>query len=64
MQQRIRNIETWTQEYRTCVAQAINEAQVVFFEERAALLKCILALLTGNISSDQNASQLVNNLLK
>ena len=52
MQQRIRNIETWTQEYRTCVAQAINEAQVVFFEERAALLKCILALLTGNISSD------------
>jgi len=63
MQQRIRNIETWNQEYRTCVSQAINEAQVVFFEERAALLKCILALLTAKISGDKNASQLVKDLL-
>lgn len=44
--QRLRNMESWKQEFALTVNQVLAESQAVYLQERAALLACVLAVLS------------------
>ena len=64
LQRGLKNIDTWKAEFNNVVLQAVNEAQVVYFQERTAMLQCILAVLSNPGTKDRQASTLVKDLLK
>lgn len=64
LQRGLKNIDTWKAEFNNVVLQAFNEAQIVYLQERTAMLQCILAILGNPDSKDRSIpSPLVKDLL-
>jgi hypothetical protein len=59
----LKNIDTWKAELQNVVTQVINEAQIVYMQERTAMLQCILAILSNPGTKDRQASPLIKDLL-
>jgi hypothetical protein len=60
----LKNIDTWKAELQNVVTQVINEAQIVYMQERTAMLQCILAILSNPGTKDRQASPLIKDLLQ
>ncbi len=64
LQRGLKNIDTWKAEFNNVILQAFNEAQIVYLQERTAMLQCILAILGNPDSKDRSIpSPLVKDLL-
>ena len=60
----MKNIDTWKAEFSNVVLQAFNEAQIVYFQERTAMLQCILAILSNPGTKERGIpSTLIRDLL-
>jgi hypothetical protein len=64
LQRGLKNIDTWKSEFNNVVQQAIHEAQIIYFQERTALLQIILAVLSNPGTKERQPSALIKDLLQ
>lgn len=60
----MKNIDTWRKEFANVSSQIFNELQIVYLQERSALLQCVLLLLKNPMTKDGQASQHIKDLFK